>query len=48
MLQMLLDQNRPFKRAPCELALGIAVSILWRGASLLFDANEHFREEKAL
>lgn len=48
MLQMLLDQNRSFKRASCEFALGVAVGVLWRCASLLFDANEHLGEKKTL
>lgn len=46
MLQMLLNQNRSFKRASGEFALGVAVGVLWGGASLLFDANEHLREEE--
>lgn len=48
MLQMLLNQNRSFKRASREFALGVAVRILWGSASFLFDANEHLGEKKAL
>ena len=47
MLQVFLDQDRPFKRASCEFALGVALGILGWGASLFFNANEHFRKEKA-
>ena len=48
MLQVLLDQNRSFKRASGEFALGISICILWRRALLLLHADEHFREEEAL
>lgn len=46
MLQMLLNQNGSFKRASCEFALGVAVGVLWWGASLFFDADEHLGEEE--
>lgn len=48
MLQVLLDQNRSFKCASGEFALGISICILWRRALLLLHADEHFREEEAL
>lgn len=48
MLQMFLNQNRSFERAPSEFALGVALGILWRSASLLLDANKHLGEEEAL
>lgn len=48
MLEMLFNQNRPFKRAPCEFALRIALGVLRCGTSLLLDADKHLREKKAL
>ena len=47
-LQMLLDQDGPFKRAPGEFALRIPICILWWRALFLFHADQHFREEEAL
>lgn len=46
MLQVLLNQNGPFKRAPGEFALRIPICVLWWGALLLFHANKHFREKE--
>ena len=48
MLQMLLNQNGSFKRASGEIALRIAIRILRWSTFLLFDANEHLGEKKAL
>lgn len=48
MLQMSSNQNGSFKRASCKFALGIALGILWRSASLLLDTDEHLGEKEAL
>lgn len=45
---MLLDQYRTLERASCELALGVSIRVLGHSTLLLFDANQHLREEKAL
>ena len=46
--EVLLDQDGPFQRAPRELARRIAIRVLGDCAFLLFDANQHFREQEAL
>lgn len=47
MLQMLLDQDRPFERASGQFAVGIAIGVLRCGPLLLFHADQHFREQEA-